>query len=300
MKDNLLMRISIVAIVLSLIPSGLFAQEYVQSPAPSLQQQASSQQNVPDTPIDPFAQSLRGASPTQNVPNAPIDPFAQSHHAPAHNFIATHGVSPTPRSSSLTKYDNSVIIAEAFIGVGISLLWGAAIYYWFDELLYEGHPYSDGEINQRVRVDDVYFTDSAFALSHLTIAAVNTWLYGMSVYVTDLAFSKNTTWWYPIVGAAAGALATALFASCGNLSDDSELKVHNRTGANWSAVVLSAVLPLTGAILSNYFLRHRFGSSFHSSHQDDTHETNDAQRVQFAPIVSFDKDRTFLGIAGAF
>ena len=299
MKDNLFMRISIVAIALSLIPSGLFAQEYVQSPAPSLQQQASSQQIVPNTPIDPFAQSLQSASPTPNVPNTPIDPFAQSHYAPAHNSFAAHGVYPTQRSSSLTKYDNSVIIAEAFIGVGISLLWGAAIYYWFDELLYEGHCNHDGSFSKRW-CDDMYFTDSAFALSHLTLAVVNTWLYGMSVYVTDLAFSKNTTWWYPIVGAAAGALATALFASCGNLPEGSELKIHNRAGANWSAVVLSAVLPLTGAILSNYFLRHRFGASFHSSHQDDTHETNDAQRVQFAPIVSFDKDRTFLGIAGAF
>lgn len=292
MKDNLLMRISIVAIVLSLIPSGLFAQEYVQSPAPSLQQHVSFQQNVPNTPIEPFAHALQGASPTQNVPNAPIDPFAQSHYAPAHNSIDPHGVYTTPRRSSLSRYDNSVIIAEVFIGVGISSLWGAAIYYWFDELLletsYGGYSWSS-----------LYFSDSAFALSHLAIAVVNTWLYGMSVYVTDLAFGKNTTWWYPIVGAAAGALATALFASSGNLYE-LDCETHNRAGANWSAVVLSAVLPLTGAILSNYFLRHRYGASFHSSHQGDTHETNDAQRVQFAPIVSFDKERTFLGIAGVF
>lgn len=254
---------------------------------------ASQQQQTPGAAIvhDPFTPRTTQTDPSSFVPKA------TSATSPPHSNIDTPHAPPIHKDvegssdveAPILPSPMSLLWKESIVATSVSILWSTATYYWFESLHTKNYNYEGWRYIKYVTEDRKGRLRSQYSLSQVSLFLLNTTIYSTSIALTDYFAGGVPTWWHPVVGAASGAFLTWLLGTfSAAVNPDSE---------PWVTTVLTATLPLAGALLSNYFFRR----SKYAPHIYDTNSSNGStSRLHLVPLFATDGHASVLGVAGSF
>lgn len=260
---------------------------------------ASQQQQIPSATVvhDPFVSRTAQTDPSTFVPKA------TSATSPPHSNIDTPHAPPIHKDVEGASHDNAPILPspmsllwkESIVATSVSILWSTATYYWF-ESLHTKYYYYDKWDRIYVSTGGEGRLRSQYSLSQVSLFLLNTTIYSTSIALTDYFVGGVPTWWHPVVGAASGAFLTWLL---GTFS-----AAVNPDAEPWVTTVLTATLPLAGALLSNYFFRRsKYAPHIYDADgsNGDTNSSNGStSRLHLVPLFATDGHVSVLGVAGSF